>query len=292
MEDIKIGNQEMGIKEFRNQRVVTFKDIDTVHERPGGTAGRNFRKNKDKFIAGEDYFHRNSSEAKSEHGITAPNGLILITESGYLLLVKSFTDDLSWKVQRDLVSTYFKSKSTHEKEYDAIASVESNPQLKMFKALYDNAVAQDIRIKEAEDRITKIQNRIDAAPTLELPETTQALDSLFKRPVTLYTTTSIGKAFNISARSVNRYLLAQDVHHPYKRGWKLHAKYDNCNYVYQKSGAFYNSEGEKEETLMTWWTVEGRDFVCAILKNAGLKQKQQIKSYDRHANRGKRKKNK
>lgn len=27
-----------------------------------------------------------------------PKGTTLITESGYLLLVKSFTDDLAWKV--------------------------------------------------------------------------------------------------------------------------------------------------------------------------------------------------
>lgn len=105
---IKIGNQEITAKEFKGQRIVTFKDIDQVHERPDGTAGRNFRENKDRFIEGEDYFQRNSSEAKEEFGITAPNGLILITEQGYLMLVKSFTDDLAWKVQRDLVNTYFK----------------------------------------------------------------------------------------------------------------------------------------------------------------------------------------
>lgn len=56
--------------------------------------------NKDRFIAAEDYFRRNSSEASNEFGITAPNGLYLLTESGYLMLVKSFTDDLAWKVQR------------------------------------------------------------------------------------------------------------------------------------------------------------------------------------------------
>ena len=39
---IKIGNQEITTKEFKNQRVVTFEDIDLVHERPKGTAKRNF----------------------------------------------------------------------------------------------------------------------------------------------------------------------------------------------------------------------------------------------------------
>ena len=33
-----------------------------------------------------------------------------MTETGYLMIVKSFTDDLAWSVQRQLVNTYFKAK--------------------------------------------------------------------------------------------------------------------------------------------------------------------------------------
>lgn len=108
---VKVNNQEVAVKEFRGQRVITFKDIDLVHERPEGTAGRNFRENKKHFIEGEDYFQRNSSEAREEFGIIAPSGLYLITEQGYLMLVKSFTDDLAWDVQRQLVKNYFNSQS-------------------------------------------------------------------------------------------------------------------------------------------------------------------------------------
>lgn len=106
---IKIGNQQISTKEFKGQRVVTLKDIDLVHERPEGTARRNFNANKKHLLEGNDYFVRNSSEAQNEFGITAPNGLVLMTEQGYLMLVKSFTDDLAWEVQRQLVNTYFKA---------------------------------------------------------------------------------------------------------------------------------------------------------------------------------------
>ena len=108
---IHIGNKEIRVKEFRGQRVVTFKDIDMVHERPDGTARKRFNDNKKDFILGEDYFVRNSDEAKGEFGVTAPNGMYLITEQGYLMLVKSFTDDLAWDVQRQLVNHYFKRQS-------------------------------------------------------------------------------------------------------------------------------------------------------------------------------------
>lgn len=109
---IIINNKEIRIKEYKGQRVVTFKDIDEVHERPAGTASRNFNSNKDRFIEGVDYFHLTYEELRSTNFVERPNpqGLILITESGYLMLVKSFTDDLSWQVQRQLVNTYFRAK--------------------------------------------------------------------------------------------------------------------------------------------------------------------------------------
>ena len=40
----------------------------------------------------------------------AREDVTLLTESGYLMLVKSFTDDLAWEVQRELVKTYFNKK--------------------------------------------------------------------------------------------------------------------------------------------------------------------------------------
>lgn len=109
MNELTIGNVNVVIKEYQGQRVVTLKDIDTVHQRPDGTARRNFNTNKQHFIEGVDYFKIQPYEIRTV-GITSPNGGTVVTESGYLMLVKSFTDDLSWDVQRELVNTYFKVK--------------------------------------------------------------------------------------------------------------------------------------------------------------------------------------
>lgn len=122
---VKINNNSIQIKEFKGQRVVTFKDIDIVHQRPEGTARRNFRENKHRFIEEVDYFIRNSYEAKEEYKITAPNGLVLITESGYLMLVKSFTDDLAWEAQRQLVNSYFRAKSAKSLPVDKQKEIEA-----------------------------------------------------------------------------------------------------------------------------------------------------------------------
>lgn len=109
MSELTIGNVNVVIKEYQGQRVVTLKDIDTVHQRPDGTARRNFNTNKQHFIEGVDYFKIQPNEIRTV-GITSPNGGTVVTESGYLMLVKSFTDDLSWDIQRQLVNTYFKVK--------------------------------------------------------------------------------------------------------------------------------------------------------------------------------------
>jgi hypothetical protein len=107
-----INNEPLEIKEFNGQRVVTFKDIDELHQRPEGTADRNFRENKKRFIESIDYFQIRKNQRDEIRGLEIPNrGIILITESGYLMLVKSLTDDLAWDVQRALVNSYFKGKT-------------------------------------------------------------------------------------------------------------------------------------------------------------------------------------
>lgn len=102
------------IKEWNGQRVVTFRDIDEAHGRTKGTARKNFQNNKKHFAIGEDYFilTREDPIGNIFHiGNIPPKGVTVLTESGYLMVVKSFTDDLSWDVQRRLVKSYFRQKS-------------------------------------------------------------------------------------------------------------------------------------------------------------------------------------
>lgn len=125
MENMVIQGTELQIKEYRGKRVVTFKDIDAVHQRPDGTAHRNFKANRQRFISGVDFFNISAKDVGTNFVQTygfnnkAPNGT-LITESGYLMLVKSFTDDLAWKVQRELVDAYFRVK---DETVDSVSAV-------------------------------------------------------------------------------------------------------------------------------------------------------------------------
>lgn len=96
-------------------RVLTLAMIDTIHQRPEGTAGRNFRNNRERLTEGEDYFKVCADEIRRRKILDIPakatEAVLFITESGYLLLVKSFTDDLAWKIQKQLVQAYFRAGS-------------------------------------------------------------------------------------------------------------------------------------------------------------------------------------
>ena len=143
-----INNVPLEIKEYHGQRVVTFKDIDNVHQRPEGTAGRNFRTNRKHFIEEVDYFKITPDEFRlaflGEMDTRQQNDITLVTLSGYLMISKSLTDDLSWSVQRMLV-TYF---TEHE-------------QNKSYHALLQHVQSLESRITTLESKQTKTRKKIE-----------------------------------------------------------------------------------------------------------------------------------
>lgn len=156
-----INNVALTVKEYYGARVVTFKDIDAVHGRPDGTARKRFNDNREHFIDGEDFFVLTQPSEIRTLGIQRPQGgtpesVTLITESGYLMLVKSFTDDLAWKVQRELVNSYFRARK----------SLTGAEQL-LAQAQY--LVEQERRLKAVEEKQSRFDGALAvmAAPMLE-----------------------------------------------------------------------------------------------------------------------------
>lgn len=175
---VNIENTQLEVKEYRGQRVVTFKDIDMVHGRPEGTARKRFADNRNRFIEGEDYFvvkpqdleNAELSEKRTlEKSVTSNYGTALITEQGYLMLVKSFTDDLAWQVQRKLVNGYFRTKQ--------IVNEELSPQTQLILQL-----AQSIANKELEDKERDRQIAIANETARKAVETTERIKEEFVSP--------------------------------------------------------------------------------------------------------------
>lgn len=160
-EIIKIGNADITVKTYKGQRVVTFKDIDMAHGRPEGTARKRFSDNRKHFIEGEDYFviypkdlENQGMSEKRTSGIYEVNarGMALITEQGYLMLVKSFTDDLAWEVQRQLINSYFRTSQ--------VVHGELSESMQLILSMANNLAMKEIEQKRMQEALNKHENAI------------------------------------------------------------------------------------------------------------------------------------
>ena len=120
--------------EYNGQSIISLPMVDKVHRRPAGTAKRTFQKFRNRFLFEADYYDlpyeewsplvvRNASHQRgsaSDHTGGHRGNMIFLTLTGYLMLVKPFSDDLSWTVQRILVESYFKATHTVEALKDEI----------------------------------------------------------------------------------------------------------------------------------------------------------------------------
>ena len=96
---------DIPVKEIQGKRVVSYKQIAELHQVDVKTIRRNYERNAKRFIPDVDYFQVKESISHCDKLSHTKN---YFTESGYLMLVKSLTDDLSWDIQRKLVNGYFR----------------------------------------------------------------------------------------------------------------------------------------------------------------------------------------
>jgi hypothetical protein len=239
MNTLTVCNQEVQIKEWDAQRVVTFRDIDAVHQRPDGTARRNFNTNREHFILGEDYYEIQPYEIRTL-GLERPQGgtpasMTLLTESGYLMLVKSFTDDLAWQVQRVLVNSYFRVKAGANPR-----RVRSKPE--------DVIARQQFRIAQTFAEVTGVPIGIAAATALNIIEERTGLDySHWKlalparaedTQIPHLNATNLGALLRLSAQDTNKCLESAGLQIREGKKWRLTeaGKAHGEEYPYERNG--------------------------------------------------------
>lgn len=108
---ISIQGADVTRVEYRGEPVVTFAMVDSVHQRPGGTARRNFNENRERFVESEDFVELTANEIRTQSlgsVFAARTGKgIVLTRRGYLKLTKPMNDDRAWAVQGDMIDRYF-----------------------------------------------------------------------------------------------------------------------------------------------------------------------------------------
>lgn len=200
---VKINNQEITVKIFNNKRVVTFKDIDLVHNRPEGTAKRNFNTNKKYLIEKEDFFEITRKEFSTKF---VPNlkiegnpnlSIFLLTESGYLMLVKSFSDELAWIVQRQLVNSYFKvnqvdKKNNGEEKIKLAEAKLMNAKTRMASMYYKLSNVETLSKEYKNILVSKASEVLSGQEIIPLPKLEQKT----------YTATELGKMFGVSKNKI------------------------------------------------------------------------------------------
>lgn len=152
-EIMKIGNQEITVKEYKGQRVITFKDIDLCHERPDGTAKRNFNTNKKYFVENEDFFFVKPHDVQAYEIRTSEinnAGTYLITRKGYSMITKPMNDALAWAVQRELVNNYFNKPDTPD-----ISSL--SPQTQAMLSQTQAVINLELRQNQQAEELEKVK---------------------------------------------------------------------------------------------------------------------------------------
>lgn len=191
---VTVADKVLDIVEYQGLRVVTFAMVDEVHSRPEGTARKRFNDNKEHFVEGEDYFEVSSSEIRT-HKICpisdkSHGDVKLLTESGYLMLVKSFTDDLAWKVQKQLIKGYFKAKELIQ-NFDPMKSL-ADP-----RVLRDLLLGYSERIVGLEEEVQEMKPSVEAYDRIAKADgslcLTDAAKALQMRPKDLIAKLSSGK---------------------------------------------------------------------------------------------------
>ena len=235
---VKIGKCDVAVKEYKGKRVVTFKDIDQCHGRPEGTARKRFNDNKKHFINGTDFFKITPSEFRTAIGdmnSRQQNDVTLVTESGYLMLVKSFHDDLAWDVQRQLVNTYFrkgkgdKSLELQIKQERAAAMI-LNAKTRAFKTV--QSIKDDKQLSDVAAQLYGLSTleNLMGAKVGHAPEVGK-----------IYTATEIANAIGCSAQKVGKMAKANNLQTDEYGIWVL----DKSPYSAKQVRSFrYNEKGK------------------------------------------------
>ncbi|WP_312293326.1 ORF6N domain-containing protein [Atlantibacter hermannii] len=152
MSTVTINNKQLPAVEYRGQRVVTLAMIDEVHQRPEGTARAAFNRNRAHFVEGVDYLELTADVIRTESisdafAARTAKGIILF-ESGYLMLTKPFNDDLAWKVQRELVNSYFRTRAPLT-------------EIEMIAAMAADAVRQQKRLNQVEEQVEAVSEVVE-----------------------------------------------------------------------------------------------------------------------------------
>lgn len=258
---IQVEGKELIVKEWQGERVITIYDIAELHEKEVNSITKNFKNNFTRYNKDVDYFvmsMENISERKIFGQRKIPNNiksLPVFTERGYLKLVKSFNDDLSWRIQDILIESYFKIKEIIENNYKVP---------KTFKEALLLAVEQQEEIERLELENKEKQNKIEEQkPKVDFYNSVKDSESTldFKQVATTLNFKNIGRNNLMKVLRGQRILTPKN--EPYQR-------YINLGYFKTIESDWVNNYGETKIRVKTVVYQKGVEFINNLLLDLGF----------------------
>lgn len=160
---LEINGVKIERKEYNGVPVVTSWDIAKIHSKENRRVNENFKNVKEKLVLGEDYFALNRKEiSESNFSIQEkiPNNvktIYLFTEMGYLMLSKTFNDDFSWEIQRELIKNYFNMKKLKNALENGEIEIVQKSQPKSYTPSEYELTNQKIEMMKVENEKEKLK---------------------------------------------------------------------------------------------------------------------------------------
>ena len=160
---LEINGVKIERKKYKGEYVLTPWDISKIHQREVREVNQNFKNLRNKMVKDEDYYivHKSKlSESKILIQDYIPNNvkeIMLFTESGYLLLTKSFNDDFSWEIQRELIKNYFKLKKLKNALENGEIEIVPKSQPKSYNPSEYELTNQKIEMMKTENEKEKLK---------------------------------------------------------------------------------------------------------------------------------------
>lgn len=160
---IKVLDKEIMPVVYNGIPVLSLRQIDELHERQSGTARQAFNRHRDELVEGEDFFDLSHdvwsglvvTQTDDQKGGHRGN-MIFITEYGYPLVVKPFTDKHSWQIQKALRKCYFAVKTAAQPQF----AVALPPPCKMVELPDDSCVIKkDMLLDLQQTKIAYLEGR-------------------------------------------------------------------------------------------------------------------------------------
>lgn len=151
--------------EFKNQRIITTKDLAEAYGATEKNIQDNYLNNKDRFIHGKDYFKLEGQSLKEFKNSLPDNigeplkyapSLTLWTEKGAARHAKILDTDEAWEVYEQLEETYFKVKE------QSVLLNQLSPELQLFNSLFKALANNEIEQKRLAQEIAVTKEEVAA----------------------------------------------------------------------------------------------------------------------------------